>query len=113
MKKKNADIQYYALLSWNDEYMQQTLLAVNLTEGMAQDEMRKNTIARLVGLDIAKSAEMAQAMYDAAADATLDTEINELHVGDEEVSICFGTGYKERISIVLQPKICGEKLEDE
>ena len=93
----------YALVSWNDEYMQQALITTNLTKEQAQVAMKEHSLARLVELDIVKTAEMAAVTYDAAACCTPDTEIDVLHVGSDEVSISFGSGHEERISIVTQP----------
>ena len=95
----------YALISWNDEYMQQALIATNLTKEQAQITMKEHTLARLVELDIVETVEMAATMYDAAANCTPDTEIDALHVGSDEASISFGSDHEERISIVMQPSI--------
>ena len=93
----------YALISWNDEYMQQALIATNLTKEQAQITMKEHALVRLVELDIAETAEIAAVMYDSAADCAPDTEIDALHVGSDEASISFGSGHEERISIVMQP----------
>lgn len=93
----------YALVSLNDEYMQQTLIATNLAKEQARGAMKEHALVRLVELDIVKTAEMAAAMYDTAADCTPDTEIDALHVESDEVSLSFGNGHEERISIVMQP----------
>ena len=95
----------YALISWNDEYMQQALIATNLTKEQAQIAVKEHTLARLVELDIVETVEMAATMYDAAAGCTPDTEIDAFHVGSDEASISFGSDHEERISIVMQPSI--------
>ena len=92
----------YCVLMWNDEYMQQKLIALNLKEDSAIVCMRMATTSRLVALGIANAHEEANELYDAALGATLETESNALHVSDDEVTIRYGSGYEERLQIVEQ-----------
>lgn len=92
----------YCVLIWNDEYMQQKLVALNLKEDAAIVYMRMTTTSRLVELGIVNTNEEANELYDAALGATLETESNVLHVSDDEVTIRYGSGYEERLQIVEQ-----------
>ena len=104
---EQADSKRYALLAWNDEYLDLYMVPFvpqNMTLEEAKEALAKRTKERLVELDIVKNDEDAAALFAKQAEAEYDDECDELHVGEYEATIRYGGGFEERIKIVEQPQ---------
>lgn len=104
---EQADSKRYALLAWNDEYLDLYMVPFvpqNMTMEEAKEALAKRTKERLVELDIAKDDTDAAALFAKQAEAEYDDECDELHVGEYEATIRYGGGFEERIKIVEQPQ---------
>ena len=104
---EQADSKRYALLAWNDEYLDLYMVPFvpqNMTLEEAKEALAKRTKERLVELDIVKNNEDAAALFAKQAEAEYDDECDELHVGEYEATIRYGGGFEERIKIVEQPQ---------
>lgn len=99
-KEQKASDGEYLVISWNDEWLQQSVVASGLSLSDAKNKLRETTLERLVQLDIAETSEEAEKMYEEAEKSTGDKWEQILSIGDDTVSILYGGGYEERISIV-------------
>ena len=104
---EQVNLQRYALLAWNDEYLDLYMVPFvpqNMTLEEAKEALAKRTVERLVELDIVKNEKDAAALFAKQAEAEYDDECDELHVGECEATIRYGGGFEERIKIVEQPQ---------
>lgn len=104
---EQVNLQRYALLAWNDEYLDLYMVPFvpqNMTLEEAKEALAKRTKERLVELDIVKNDEDAAALFAKQTEAEYDDECDELHVGEYEATIRYGGGFEERIKIVEQPQ---------
>lgn len=88
------------LLKWNDEY-----LDIQIAGGPFDDDtaaklaLKKETITRLVELNVVKDAKAAEELY-AETERDPEQEGDDLHIYLNGTSILFGGGYEERYQIV-------------
>lgn len=99
-KEEKASDGEYLIISWNDEWLQQSIVVSGLSLSDAKKKLRETTLERLVQLDIAETSEEAEKMYEEAEKSTAGKWETTLSIGDDTVSILYGGGYEERISIV-------------
>lgn len=87
------------VLNWNDEYLSMRIVCGPMDEEAAKQEMKNQVVESLVELEIAKNVKMAEELYAAAENATVENTIYELHVSPDGASIMY-KGHEDRYQIV-------------